>query len=147
MQPLKSNSRILYLIMVTLRDMMLWCLNLTIHMHNTSPSQLQHFPSSLAIHLTSEQLDKMVLRPWEYHDYADYLRVVKPTPPRPFKWHDDFLPHITTVSQRLYELSERSHVANQRVEKLLQEERLPRLTHQGRIWWHNLFWGQPTKNP
>lgn len=145
MRAFTTNSRIAYLMMMCLWAMELLCLDSTTHPQNINPSQPPRFPSSLAIHLTSEPLDKMVLRPWEYPDFADYLRVVNPPRSRPFKWHDDFLPHITTISQRLYELSERSHVANQRVEKLLQEERLPKLAHEGRPWWHRLFWSQPTK--
>lgn len=96
--------------------------------------------------------EKMTSRPWEYPDFADYLRVVDPPLPKPFKWHDYFVPHLTQISHRLYNFSERTATAEKRLETLSKARRVSEMPArasempaQTRSWWTGLFWSTPDK--
>lgn len=92
----------------------------------------------------------MTSKPWEYPDFADYLRVVEPPLPKPFKWHDYFVPQLTQISHRLYNLSQRAETAEQRLETLSKAgsasevpARASEMPTQTRSWWTGLFWSTP----
>lgn len=75
--------------------------------------------------------------PWEYPDFANYLRVVDPPIPKPFKWHSDRWPDsdLIRVSQQLGDISRRVRTAAQRLEKLSEEECTSGQTFKGWPWW------------
>lgn len=83
-------------------------------------------------------------RPW--HDATVLFLLRDIPPPRPFRSHNQLLPHLALISQQLDGLSQRADVAKQRFEKLSEESRAAELALQNRPWWKRLSGTEPSQD-